>query len=46
MKILLTGGSGLVGKTICDSFEESSYQLISPSSDELNYLTLIRLIYL
>ena len=39
MKILLTGGSGMVGHNICDYAQNlSQYQLLSPISKELNLL--------
>ena len=36
MKILLTGGSGFIGKNIRESYLSSKYEIISPSSKELN----------
>lgn len=36
MKILLTGGSGFIGKNIKESFLAKKYDIISPSSKELN----------
>lgn len=38
MKILLTGGSGMVGRNIIESNKSSNYQIISPSSSALNLL--------
>jgi len=38
MKILLTGGSGMVGRNILEYSESKNYQFISPTSDELNLL--------
>jgi len=38
MKILLTGGSGFIGKNILDSVLSTKYQIIAPSSKELNLL--------
>lgn len=35
-KILLTGGSGFVGKNILESFLAEKYEIIAPSSTELN----------
>lgn len=36
MKILLTGGSGFIGRNIRESFLAEKYEIISPSSKELN----------
>lgn len=36
MKILLTGGSGFIGRNIIESYLSSKYDIISPSSKELN----------
>ncbi len=38
MKILLTGGGGMVGRNIIESEEASNYQIFNPSSSELNLL--------
>ncbi len=38
MKILLTGGSGMLGKNILEHSLSSNYQFLSPSSAELNLL--------
>ena len=38
MKILLTGGNGLVGKNILDSSKSKNHILLHPSSEELNLL--------
>ena len=39
MKILLTGGSGMVGRNICDYAQGfSQYELLAPTSKELNLL--------
>lgn len=39
MKILLTGGSGMVGRNICDYARGfSKYELLAPTSKELNLL--------
>lgn len=39
MKILLTGGSGMVGRNICDYAQRfSQYELLAPTSKELNLL--------
>ena len=37
-KILLTGGSGFIGKNILESFLVEKYELIAPSSHELDLL--------
>lgn len=34
--ILLTGGSGFIGKNICESFLATKYNILAPSSKELN----------
>lgn len=39
MKILITGGSGMVGKNILEHPDLSQYELLSPSSKELNLLS-------
>lgn len=39
MKILLTGGSGMVGRNILDNKAASNYILLSPNSKELNLLS-------
>lgn len=36
MKILLTGGSGFIGRNIRESFLAEKYDILSPSSKELN----------
>ena len=36
MKILLTGGSGFIGRNIRESFLAEKYEILSPSSKELN----------
>ena len=36
MKILLTGGSGFIGRNIIESFLTEKYDILSPSSKELN----------
>lgn len=36
MKILLTGGSGFIGRNIRESFLAKKYDILSPSSKELN----------
>jgi UDP-glucose 4-epimerase len=36
MKILLTGGSGFIGRNIRESFLIKKYEILSPSSQELN----------
>ncbi len=36
MKILLTGGSGFIGKNIKESFLKDKYEIIAPSSSELD----------
>lgn len=38
MKILLTGASGMVGKNILEHKEACQYEILSPSSKELNLL--------
>ena len=38
MKILLTGGSGMVGKNILEHHEALKYEIFAPSSRELNLL--------
>ncbi|GHT46522.1 ADP-L-glycero-D-manno-heptose-6-epimerase [Bacteroidia bacterium] len=38
MKILLTGGSGFIGRNIRESFLSEKYQILAPSSKELNLL--------
>jgi len=38
MKILLTGGSGMVGKNILEYSRNYNYSFLSPSSEELNLL--------
>ena len=38
MKILLTGGSGMLGRNILEHPASSKYKIISPSSKELNLL--------
>ncbi len=38
MKILLTGGSGMLGKNILDHNLAKNYQIFSPNSNELNLL--------
>jgi len=38
MKILLTGGSGMVGKNILDFAKDLPYTILSPSRQELNLL--------
>ena len=38
MKILLTGGSGMVGKNILENEQANLYKFIHPNSDELNLL--------
>ncbi len=35
-KILLTGGNGFIGKNILESFLKNKYNIIAPSSSELN----------
>ncbi len=37
-KILLTGGSGFIGKNILESFLAEKYEIISPKSSELNLI--------
>ena len=37
-KILLTGGSGFIGKNILESFLATKYQIIAPTSSELNLI--------
>jgi GDP-L-fucose synthase len=37
-KILLTGASGFIGKNICESFLGEKYDIIAPSSKELNLI--------
>lgn len=39
MKILLTGGNGLVGRNIREHTEYASYDFLTPSSKELNLLS-------
>ena len=36
MKVLLTGGSGFIGRNIRESFLAEKYEILSPSSKELN----------
>lgn len=36
MKVLLTGGSGFIGRNILESFLAKKYEIIAPSSKELN----------
>ena len=36
MKILITGGSRGIGKSICDKFTKEGHEVIAPSRDELN----------
>jgi len=38
MKILLTGGSGFIGKNILESYLSEKYEIIAPRSSELNLL--------
>ena len=38
MKILLTGGSGFIGKNISESFLAEKYQILAPSHSELDLL--------
>lgn len=38
MKILLTGGSGMVGRNILEHQEADRYEILAPSSSELNLL--------
>ena len=38
MKILITGGGGMVGRNILESSNVKAYRIISPSSKELNLL--------
>ncbi len=38
MKVLLTGGSGMVGRNILEHKDASQYKILSPSRDELNLL--------
>lgn len=38
MKILLTGGSGMVGKNILEYSKKYNYNILSPTSEELNLL--------
>ena len=38
MRILLTGGSGMVGSNIIELFEKQNYEIISPDIEELNLL--------
>ncbi len=35
-RILLTGGSGFIGKNICESFLAEQYEIVAPRSKELN----------
>jgi GDP-L-fucose synthase len=37
-KILLTGGSGFIGKNILESFLSDKYEIVAPSSSELNLI--------
>lgn len=36
MKILITGGNGMVGKNILEHHKASNYEILAPSSSELN----------
>lgn len=38
MKILITGGSGMVGKNLVESLKTSGHQIFAPSSREMNLL--------
>ncbi|EDL3150739.1 GDP-L-fucose synthase, partial [Salmonella enterica] len=38
MKILLTGSTGMVGRNIVDNSNSSNYELLCPTSTELNLL--------
>lgn len=38
MRILLTGGSGLVGKNLIDAFSGSSFEYLAPTSQQMNLL--------
>lgn len=38
MRILLTGGSGLVGKNIIDAFANTAFEWLAPSSQQMNLL--------
>ena len=42
MKILLTGGTGLVGKSFLASEKSLDYKIVAPSSSELNLLDLCK----
>ncbi|HCY63566.1 MAG TPA: GDP-fucose synthetase [Oxalobacteraceae bacterium] len=37
-RILLTGASGMVGRNVCEHLSASSYELLTPSSRDLNLL--------
>jgi GDP-L-fucose synthase len=36
--VFITGGKGFIGRNLCESFEESGYRVLAPSSSELNLL--------
>ena len=36
MKLLITGGNGMVGKNILEHQKASNYEILAPSSSELN----------
>ena len=38
MKILITGGSGMVGRNFMDDLRVKNYTIFNPSSSELNLL--------
>ncbi|OGI22853.1 MAG: epimerase [Candidatus Melainabacteria bacterium RIFOXYA12_FULL_32_12] len=38
MNILLTGGSGFIGKNICESYLSDKYNILAPTHDELDLI--------
>ena len=40
MKILLTGSNGMVGKNILDHIDAKNYQILKPSRQELDLLSI------
>lgn len=40
MKILITGGSGMVGRNICALAEQTTYEILAPSSKEVDLTNL------
>ena len=44
IKILITGGTGMVGKNFIENHQSQNYNIIAPTRDELNLLEFDKII--